>query len=130
MTKEERDFLERDFEKTYARKLKRLEKRAYFQKRRAELGLKKMQTSKQLVYGIMGFTLLSFLSIMGYAMWVMFQLQDASALDTLITIGVGTPLTLALEYGIYVSKSYMENRESARIELEREKLHSHSTMDE
>jgi len=122
MTKEDKEYLERDFERTYSKKIKRMEKKAYFQKRRRELGLRKMQTSKKLAYGIMGFTFLNALIIEGYSMWVMYALGDSSALSTLITTGIGSAFAISIEYAIYSLKAFKENSQTERIEFEREKL--------
>lgn len=124
MTQEDREFLEREFERTYSKKLRRMEKKAYFQKRRRELGFRKMQTSKKLAYGIMGFTFLNALFIEAYSMWVMFALGDSSALGTLITTGIGSSLAISLEYAIYSLKAFKENSQTERIEFEREKLNT------
>ena len=53
-----------------------------------------------------------------YSMWIMFTLQDLSALYSLIGAVIGE----SISYAIYCTKSFKENKEEAIISFEREKF--------
>ena len=112
----------KEFNQRYYNRLKRMEKQKFFEDKRNELELKKPQTSKVLMWTIMGITVAIALAIILYSMRVMEKFGDLSALHTLITVGVGTPITLALEFAIYSLKAFFETKEAEKIKLERDKF--------
>ena len=74
----------------------------------------KFTTSKLLMFLI----LINCTIVEVYSMWVMYTLQDLSALYTLITAVIGE----SVAYAIYSAKSFNETKEEAKITLEREKF--------
>ena len=75
---------------------------------------KKLTTTKILMY----FILLNCTIIEAYSMWVMYVLQDLSALYSLIGAVVGE----ALSYAVYCAKSFNDTKEECKSKLERDKF--------
>lgn len=73
-----------------------------------------VSTTKILTY----FILINCTVVEAYSMWVMYRLQDLSALYSLI----GAVITESISYAVYCAKSFKENNAKFNLAFEREKF--------
>ena len=116
-----------EFEKKKRKELLKMEKR----KRDNELyaiqmenpkmkNNKPMTTTKLIMYVI----LINCIVVEIYSMWIMYTLQDLSALYSLIGAVIGESISFA----VYCAKSFKETKEEALIALERDKFNANLSI--
>lgn len=83
---------------------------------------KRVQTTKIITALLMIFLLVNCIAIEIYSCWVMFSLQDISALYVLIGAACTTVIGEVLAYTIYAIKSFRETKAEKELEFEYRKL--------
>lgn len=115
----------------FNKKLKKIEERGLRKLKKRELKeranqykkpRKKIQTTKIITALLMILMLVNCLAIEAYSCYVMFVLQDLSALYSLIGAVVTTTIGEVLAFTVYSAKSYKETKAEKDMELEYKKI--------
>lgn len=122
MTNEERQRLERVFNRKYAKDIRRMEEKCFILKKKSELKRMKKEarkgvgltTTKLLCYYIF----IIFNVVLLYALIAMWHFGDLSYLGVVISDILGQVLV----YGIYSIRAYNDTKSEETMKLEREKL--------
>lgn len=122
MTNREKQILERAFQKKYAKKIKRIEEKIFWQNKKAEIKQLKKQNRKKL--GLTTTKLLSFYLfaifniVLFYALIAMWHFSDLSYLGVIISDIIGQILV----FGIYCIRAYLDTKAEENIKLEQQKI--------
>ena len=122
MTEREKKILERAFQKKYAKKIKKIEEKIFWQNKKSEI--KQLKKSNRKKLGLTTTKLLSFYLfaifnvILLYALIAMWHFGDLSYLGVIISDIVGQILV----FGIYCIRAYLDTKAEENIKFEKQKI--------
>lgn len=122
MTEREKQILERAFKKKYAKKIRKIEEKIFWQNKKAEIKQLKKQNRKKL--GLTTTKLLSFYLfaifniVLLYSLVAMWHFGDLSYLGVIISDIIGQILV----FGIYCIRAYLDTKAEEYTKLEQQKI--------